>query len=154
LMAVAKRRALDHLRRNQMLDRKHLELGRELEERQGSAPTEPDVTFDSDVDDDLLRLIFTACHPILSSEARVALTLRMLGGLTTAGLARGFLVWESTVAEGIVRAKRTLAEKQVPFEIPHGTELGGGLSSVFEVIYLIFNEGYSATAGDEWVRPS
>jgi RNA polymerase sigma factor (sigma-70 family) len=154
LMAVAKRRALDHLRRNQMLDRKHSELGRELEEQQGSASMEPVLMFNDDLGDDLLRLIFTACHPILSAEARVALTVRMLGGLTTDEIARAFLVPESTVAQRIVRAKRTLAEKQVPFEIPNRTELAARLSSVLEVIYLIFNEGYSATAGDEWVRPS
>jgi len=154
LMAVAKHRALDHLRRNQLLDRKHRELGRELEARQDSAAVEVDATFDDDVGDDLLRLIFTACHPVLSSEARVALTLRMVGGLTTAEVARAFLVPEQTVAQRIVRAKRTLAEKRVPFEIPRGAELSGRLSSVLGVIYLIFNEGYSATAGDEWMRPA
>jgi RNA polymerase sigma factor (sigma-70 family) len=155
LMAVAKHRALDHLRRNQMLDRKHRELGRELEARQSSAPADIDVTFDDNVvGDDLLRLIFTACHPVLPPEARVALTLRMLGGLTTDEIARAFLVPESTVAQRIVRAKRTLAEKQVPFEIPRGPELAGRLLSVLGVIYLIFNEGYSATAGAEWVRPA
>jgi RNA polymerase sigma-70 factor (ECF subfamily) len=154
LMAVAKHRALDHLRRSKLLDRKHEELGREHEARQDRATTEVDAALDDDVGDDVLRLIFTACHPVLSSEARAALTLRMLGGLTTDEVARAFLVPEPTVAQRIVRAKRTLAEKRVPFEVPRGAELAGRLSSVLEVIYLIFNEGYSATAGDEWVRPA
>jgi RNA polymerase sigma-70 factor (ECF subfamily) len=129
-------------------------LGREHDARQGRATADVDATLDDDVGDDLLRLIFTACHPALSSEARAALTLRMLGGLTTDEVARAFLVPEPTVAQRIVRAKRTLAEKRVPFEVPRGAELAGRLSSVLEVIYLIFNEGYSATAGAEWVRPA
>jgi RNA polymerase sigma factor (sigma-70 family) len=153
LMAVAKHRALDRLRRNKLLDRKHEELGRELEARQDFAAPDADTALDDDVGDDLLRLIFTACHPVLPREARVALTLRLLGGLTTGEVARAFLVPESTVAQRIVRAKRTLAEKQVPFEVPRGAELAKRLSSVLEVIYLVFNEGHSATTGDEWVRP-
>jgi RNA polymerase sigma factor (sigma-70 family) len=154
LMTVAKHRALDHLRRNQLLGRKHEELGRELEARQDRAVADIDAALDDDVGDDLLRLIFTACHPALTPEARAALTLRMLGGLTTDEVARAFLVPEPTVAQRIVRANRTLAEKRVPFEVPRGAALAGRLSSVLEVIYLIFNEGYSATAGDEWVRPA
>ena len=154
LMGVAKHRAIDHLRRNQLLDRKHEELGRDLEDRQRSAAQEMEAAVDEDVGDDMLRLIFTACHPVLSGEARVALTLRLLGGLTTDEIARAFLVTEPTIAQRIVRAKRTLAEKQVPFEVPRGEELAARLASVLEVIYLIFNEGYSATAGDEWMRPA
>jgi RNA polymerase sigma factor (sigma-70 family) len=154
LMGVAKHRALDHLRRNKLLDRKHEELGRGLEARQDSAAAEIESAMDDDVGDDLLRLIFTTCHPVLSPEARVALTLRMLGGLTTDEVARAFLVPEATVAQRIVRAKRTLAQKRVPFEVPRGAELAKRLASVLEVIYLIFNEGYSATSGDEWVRPA
>jgi RNA polymerase sigma-70 factor, ECF subfamily len=151
LMATAKRRAIDHLRRNKLLERKHEEIGRGLEAQQ-----EPDLdaALDDDIGDDLLRLIFTACHPVLSTEARTALTLRLLGGLTTDEIARAFLVPEPTVAQRIVRAKRTLTEKQVPFEVPRGAELAGRLSSVLEVIYLVFNEGYTATAGDDWMRPA
>jgi RNA polymerase sigma factor (sigma-70 family) len=152
LMAAAKHRAIDHFRRLKMLDRKHEELGVELETRQETVP-DFDAALDDDVGDDLLRLVFTACHPVLSTEARVALTLRLLGGLTTEEIARAFLVSEPTIAQRIVRAKRTLAEAKVPFEVPRGAELAGRLSSVLEVIYLIFNEGYSATAGDDWMRP-
>ncbi len=152
LMATAKNRALDHFRRDKLLARKHEELGREIEIEQETA--EPfEATLDDDVGDDLLRLIFTACHPVLATEARVALTLRLLGGLTTAEIARAFLVPEPTVAQRIVRAKRTLAEARVPFEVPRGDELAARLASVLEVIYLVFNEGYSATAGDDWMRP-
>src|SRR5919204_5920163 len=153
LMAAAKRRAIDHLRRHSMLRRKHEELGHELDERQESPELELDAALDDPVGDDLLRLIFTCCHPVLSTEARVALTLRLLGGLTTDEIARAFLVPEPTIAQRIVRAKRTLAERQVPFEVPRGAELAERLSSVLEVIYLIFNEGYTATAGDDWMRP-
>ena len=152
LMAIAKNRAIDRLRRNQLLERKHEELGREVAVRE---MTVPDLTagLDDDVGDDLLRLVFVACHPVLSTEARVALTLRLLGGLTTEEIARAFLVPEPTIAQRIVRAKRTLAEKHVPFEVPRRAELAERLSSVLEVIYLIFNEGYAATAGDDWLRP-
>jgi RNA polymerase sigma-70 factor (ECF subfamily) len=152
LMAAAKNRAIDRLRRNQLLERKHEELGREVAVRE---MTVPDLTagLDDDVGDDLLRLVFIACHPVLSTEARVALTLRLLGGLTTEEIARAFLVPEPTIAQRIVRAKRTLAEKHVPFEVPRRAELAERLSSVLEVIYLIFNEGYAATAGDDWLRP-
>src|SRR3989475_408072 len=154
LMATAKHRAIDLLRRNKRLEQKHLELGRELEARQERAAPDLDAALDDDVGDDLLRLVFTACHPVLSAEARVALTLRLLGGLTTEEIARAFLVPEPTVSQRIVRAKRTLAEERVPFEVPRGEELAARLSSVLEVIYLIFNEGYTATAGDDWVRPA
>jgi len=152
LMATAKNRAIDRLRRNQLLERKHEELGREVAVRE---MTVPDLTagLDDDVGDDLLRLIFIACHPVLSTEARAALTLRLLGGLTTEEIARAFLVPESTIAQRIVRAKRTLVEKHVPFEVPRRAELAERLSSVLEVVYLIFNEGYAATAGDDWLRP-
>ena len=154
LMATAKHRALDLFRRRKMLERKHQELGRDLEERQDEAVTDLDAALDDDVGDDLLRLIFTSCHPVLSTEARVALTLRLLGGLTTDEIARGFLASEATIAQRIVRAKRTLAAARVPFEVPRGDEFTARLSSVLQVIYLIFNEGYSATAGDDWVRPA
>ena len=154
LMATAKHRAIDLLRRNTRIERKHEELGRELEAQQGMAVADLDAAIDDDVGDDLLRLVFTACHPVLSSEARVALTLRLLGGLTTDEIARAFLVPEPTVAQRIVRAKRTLAEKRVPFEVPRGAELAARLSSVLEVIYLVFNEGYTATAGEDWMRPA
>lgn len=150
LMAVAKHRAVDYFRRNQRLDRKHEALG--YEQRQQMAP-DLDAALDDDVGDDLLRLIFTACHPVLSREARVALTLRLLGGLTTGEIARAFLVPDSTIAQRIVRAKRTLAKEQVPFELPRAADRAARLSSVLEVIYLIFNEGYAATAGDDWMRP-
>jgi RNA polymerase sigma-70 factor (ECF subfamily) len=152
LMATAKRRAIDDFRRNKLLARKHEEIGHELETERDAGP-DLDEALDDDVGDDLLRLIFTSCHPVLSAEARVALTLRLLGGLTTEEIARAFLVPEPTVAQRIVRAKRTLAEAHVPFEVPRGPELGARLASVLEVIYLIFNEGYAATAGDHWMRP-
>ena len=153
LMTIAKHRAIDRLRRNQLLERKHEELGRELEALEMALP---DLTsaIDDPVGDDLLRLVFISCHPMLSTEARAALTLRLLGGLTTVEIARAFLASEPTIAQRIVRAKRTLAEAQVPFEIPRGPELNARLPSVLEVVYLIFNEGYSATAGEDWLRPS
>ena len=153
LMATAKRRAIDLLRRNTLLDRKHVELGHELESRQEAGVTALDAALDDDVGDDMLRLIFTSCHPVLSSEARVALTLRLLGGLTTDEIARAFLVPEPTIAQRIVRAKRTLREARVPFEMPRPADRPARLASVLEVIYLVFNEGYSATAGEDWVRP-
>jgi RNA polymerase sigma factor (sigma-70 family) len=154
LMTTAKRRAIDRLRRDKLLDGKHAELGREVEARLSDALPELEAAIDDPVGDDLLRLIFIACHPVLSTEARVALTLRLLGGLTTDEIARAFLVPEPTVAQRIVRAKRALADAQVPFEVPRGTELAARLSSVLEVVYLVFNEGYSATAGDDLVRPA
>lgn len=154
LMATAKHRAIDLLRRNQLLDRKHAELGRELKTRQDLAMANFDIPGDHEISDDLLRLVFVSCHPVLSTEARVALTLRLLGGLTTQEIARAFLVPEPTVAQRIVRAKRTLTEARVPFEVPRGPDLSARLTSVLEVIYLIFNEGYSATAGDDWMRPA
>ena len=154
LMATAKHRAIDQLRRRTMLDRKHQQLGHELEAQQEAAVGDLDASLDDHVGDDLLRLMFTACHPVLSTDARVALTLRLLGGLTTPEIARAFLVPEATVAQRIVRAKRTLAEARVPFEVPRGDELAARLSSVLGVIYLVFNEGYSATAGEDWVRPA
>jgi RNA polymerase sigma factor (sigma-70 family) len=158
LMATAKHRAIDFFRRNTRLERKHEELGRELDARQlstGKVQMEDlEAALDDDVGDDLLRLVFISCHPVLSTEARVALTLRLLGGLTTDEIARAFLVPEPTIAQRIVRAKRTLSEKRVPFEVPRGTELATRLSSVLEVIYLIFNEGYSATGGEDWMRPA
>ena len=154
LMTTAKRRAIDLVRRSAMLEKKHDELGRELEIRQETAVAELDAAIDDHVGDDLLRLVFTACHPVLSSEARVALTLRLLLGLTTGEIARAFLVPEPTLAQRIVRAKRTLAEAHVPFEVPRGAEFTARLSSVLQVIYLVFNEGYSATAGEDWVRPA
>jgi len=154
LMATAKHRAIDHWRRSKLLERKHEELAYELEADRQAATPDLDAVLDDDVGDDLLRLIFTACHPVLSTEARVALTLRMLGGLTTDEIARAFLVSESTVAQRIVRAKRTLATEKVPFEVPRGAELAARLSSVLGVIYLVFNEGYAATAGDDWMRPA
>ena len=158
LMAAAKHRAIDFFRRDKMLERKHQELGYELELQQEISDAELaariDDEMDDDIGDDLLRLVFTSCHPVLSTEARVALTLRLLGGLSTDEIARAFLVPEPTVAQRIVRAKRTLAEARVPFEVPRAAELAARLSSVLEVIYLIFNEGYSATAGDDWMRPA
>ncbi|HEV7242641.1 MAG TPA: RNA polymerase sigma factor [Thermoanaerobaculia bacterium] len=152
LMGTAKHRAIDTLRRRTLLDRKHEEIARDLEEKLET----PDMAaaIDDDIGDDLLRLVFTACHPVLSTEARVALTLRLLGGLTTEEIARAFLVPEPTIAQRIVRAKRTLADAGVPFEVPRGSDRAARLSSVLEVIYLIFNEGYSATAGEDWVRPA
>jgi RNA polymerase sigma-70 factor (ECF subfamily) len=153
LMATAKHRAIDQLRRDKMLERKHDQLGHELDAQRELALPDLDGALDDHVGDDLLRLMFVSCHPVLSTEARVALTLRLLGGLTTEEIARAFLVPVSTIAQRIVRAKRTLAEAQVPFEVPRGAELAARLSSVLEVVYLIFNEGYSATAGDDWLRP-
>src|SRR5262245_52914417 len=153
LMATAKHRAIDRLRRKKLIERKHEELGREIEAEGEGATPDLDAALDDDIGDDLLRLVFTACHPLLATEARVALTLRLIGGLTTEEIARAFLVPEPTVAQRIVRAKRTLAEKRVPFEVPRGHELAQRLASVLEVVYLVFNEGYSATAGDDWMRP-
>jgi len=154
LMATAKHRALDRLRRGKMLERKHNELGYEIEAQQEDSAQAVETAMDDDIGDDLLRLMFTACHPVLSTEARVALTLRLLGGLTTLEIARAFLVPEPTVAQRIVRAKRTLTEARVPFEVPHADERAERLASVLGVIYLIFNEGYSATSGEEWMRPA
>jgi RNA polymerase sigma factor (sigma-70 family) len=154
LMATAKHRAIDLLRRTRLLERKREELGRELEVERELASVDLDAAIDDDIGDDLLRLVFISCHPVLSTEARVALTLRLLGGLSTEEIARAFLVPEATVAQRIVRAKRTLAEKRVPFEVPRGEERVARLSSVLEVVYLVFNEGYAATAGDDWMRPA
>ncbi len=154
LMATAKHRAIDLLRRNKRLERKHEEIGREIEAKQEMAVPDLEAALDDDIGDDLLRLLFISSHPILTPEARVALTLRLLGGLTTDEIARAFLVPEPTVAQRIVRAKRTLAEARVPFEVPRGEDLAARLSSVLEVLYLIFNEGYTATAGDDWMRPA
>jgi RNA polymerase sigma factor (sigma-70 family) len=154
LMAAAKHRAIDLWRRNKLLERKHQELGRELETQQELAVPDFEAALDDNIGDDLLRLIFTSCHPVLSTEARVALTLRLLGGLTTDEIARAFLVPEPTIAQRIVRAKRALADAHVPFEVPRGAELADRMSSVLEVIYLVFNEGYSATSGGDWMRPA
>jgi RNA polymerase sigma-70 factor (ECF subfamily) len=154
LMAAAKHRAIDQVRRRAMLERTHGQLSAELEARMEDAVPDLDAALDDPVGDDLLRLVFTACHPVLSTEARVALTLRMVGGLTTEEIARAFLVPVATLAQRIVRAKRTLSEARVPFEVPRGPELAERLSSVLGVIYLVFNEGYSATAGDDWMRPA
>jgi RNA polymerase sigma factor (sigma-70 family) len=158
LMTAAKNRALDQLRQRKMAARKHEELGRDADEREATGAREMERTIeaalDDDIGDDLLRLVFTACHPVLSTEARVALTLRLLGGLTTDEIARAFVVPEPTIAQRIVRAKRTLADAKVPFEVPRGAELAPRLASVLEVVYLVFNEGYSATAGDDWMRPA
>src|SRR5262245_56434032 len=152
-MATARHRALDAVRRRRRLEHKQAELGRAFEDRQATEE-DLDAALDQEVGDDLLRLVFTACHPMLAPEARVALTLRLLGGLTTEELARAFLAPEPTIAQRIVRAKRTLSEGNVPFEVPRGPELAERLASVLEVLYLVFNEGYSATAGDDWVRPA
>jgi len=154
LMATAKHRALDHFRRNKLLERKHEELGRELKSQQESALANFEIPENGEIEDDLLRLVFISCHPILSTDARVALTLRLLGGLTTAEIARAYLLPEPTIAQRIVRAKRTLSEAHVPFEVPAESERAARLSSVIEVIYLIFNEGYTATAGSDWMRPA
>jgi len=153
LMATAKHRAIDQLRRSTLVQRKHEQLVPELEAQQERAVPDLDAAIDDHVGDDLLRLVFISCHPVLSTEARVALTLRLLGGLTTDEIARAFLVSEPTIAQRIVRAKRTLADAHVPFEVPRGAEFSARLSSVLQVIYLVFNEGYSATAGDDWMRP-
>ena len=158
LMTAAKRRALDHLRRLKMQDEKHQEIGHDLEAREALVVPDfvdaLDAARQDEIGDDLLRLVFTACHPVLSAEARVALTLKLLGGLTTHEIARAFLVPEPTIAQRIVRAKRTLAEARVPFEVPRGDELSKRLGSVLEVIYLVFNEGYTATSGGDWMRPA
>jgi RNA polymerase sigma-70 factor (ECF subfamily) len=155
LMTTARNRALDYLRRQRMLSRHHEALGRELEmDLEGNDGSTPEAGADDEIGDDLLRLVFVACHPLLSAEARAALTLKLLAGLTTAEIARAFLVPEATIAQRIVRAKRTLAAAQVPFEIPRRAELAERLSSVLEVIYLLFNEGHSATAGEDWMRPA
>jgi RNA polymerase sigma factor (sigma-70 family) len=154
LMAAAKNRAIDQFRRSKLLDRKHEQLGYELEARRDAAAADPEVALDDDLGDDLLRLVFTTCHPVLGKEARTALSLRLLCGLTTSEIARAFLVPESTIAQRIVRAKRTLAKERVAFEVPRGAERAARLSSVLEVIYLVFNEGYTATAGADWMRPA
>jgi RNA polymerase sigma factor (sigma-70 family) len=154
LMTASKNRALDQLRQRKMAARKHEELGRDVDAREATGPADIEAAVDDDIGDDLLRLVFTACHPVLSTEARVALTLRLLGGLTTDEIARAFVVPEPTIAQRIVRAKRALADAKVPFEVPRGAELGPRLASVLEVVYLVFNEGYSATAGDDWMRPA
>lgn len=154
LMATAKHRAIDNLRRNKLLDRKHEQLGYELTGTRQLTPDDINDAIDSPVADDLLRLIFISCHPILSAESRVALTLRLLGGLTTDEIARAFLLSEPTVAQRIVRAKRTLSDAKIPFEVPRGDEFTARLASVLQVIYLVFNEGYAATAGDDWTRPA
>jgi RNA polymerase sigma factor (sigma-70 family) len=153
LMAAARHRAMDHYRRSARLDVKHEELGRELAAKEMAIP-DLNSALDDNIGDDVLRLIFISCHPVLSTEAQVALTLRLIGGLTTDEIARAFLAPEATIAQRIVRAKRSLSENRVPFEVPRGDELAARLSAVLEVIYLIFNEGYSATAGDDWMRPA
>src|SRR5438477_6939075 len=154
LMATAKHRAIDMHRRSKRIERKHEQIGHELDAQQEMSVSDLDAALDDDIGDDLLRLMFTACHPVLSQEARVALTLRLLGGLTTDEIARAFVVPEPTVAQRIVRAKRTLSEARVPFEVPRAADRDARLSSVLGVIYLIFNEGYSATAGEDWMRPA
>jgi RNA polymerase sigma-70 factor (ECF subfamily) len=153
LMSAAKHRGIDRLRRNKLIERKHEEIGYEIESEQRDIAADLEAEIDDDIGDDLLRLVFTACHPVLSTEARTTLTLRLLGGLSTEEIARAFLAAEPAIAQRITRAKRTLADAGVPFEVPRGEELAARLSSVLEVIYLIFNEGYSATAGDDWMRP-
>jgi RNA polymerase sigma-70 factor (ECF subfamily) len=153
LMGTAKHRAVDVLRRNRLHERKHEELGREMDTKQDAVVADLHAAIDDDVGDDLLRLIFIACHPVISTEAQIALTLRLLGGLSTVEIARAFLVPEPTIAQRIVRAKKTLAEARVPFEVPRGADFTARLSSVLQVIYLVFNEGYSATSGDDWLRP-
>lgn len=154
LMATAKHRAIDHLRRTSLLERKHEQFGYELKLQQELTKPDFGTALDDDIGDDLLRLIFICCHPVLTAEARVGLTLRLLGGLTTDEIARAYLVSESTIAQRIVRAKRSLAEARVPFEVPRGDEFTARLASVLQVVYLVFNEGYSATAGEDWVRPA
>src|SRR5213595_1703881 len=154
LMATAKHRAIDMHRRSKRIERKHEQIGHELDAQQEMIVSDLDAALDDDIGDDLLRLMFTACHPVLATEARVALTLRLLGGLTAAEIARAFLVPVVTIQQRIVRAKRTLREARVPFEAPRGVERAPRLASVLEVIYLVFNEGYTATAGDDWVRPA
>jgi len=153
LMATAKHRAIDYLRRGTLIDRKHEDLGREMAEREMQVPDLASA-MDDNIGDDLLRLVFIACHPVLSTDAQVALTLRLLGGLTTDEIARAYVVPEATIAQRIVRAKRTLTEARVPFEVPRGIDFTARLSSVLQVIYLVFNEGYSATSGDDWMRPA
>ena len=153
LLATAKRKAIDDVRRKKMVERKHEQIGMEMAEREREAP-DFDTPLDDDVGDDLLRLMFIACHPVLATEARVALTLRLIGGLTTEEIARAFLAPVATIQQRIVRAKRTLAEARVPFEVPRGADRAARIASVLEVIYLVFNEGYSATAGEHWVRPA
>ncbi len=153
LMATAKHRAIDYLRRGTLIDRKHEDLGREMAEREMQVPDLASA-MDDNIGDDLLRLVFIACHPVLSTDARVALALRLLGGLTTDEIARAYVLPEPTIAQRIVRAKRTLTEARVPFEVPRGIDFTARLSSVLQVIYLIFNEGYSATSGDDWMRPA
>src|SRR5262245_56185559 len=154
LMAIAKRRCIDHFRRGRMLDDKHQQVGYEMQARQDDAAPDFDAALDDELGDDLLRLIFTACHPVLSTEARVTLTLKLLAGLSNEEIARAFLSTETTIQQRIVRAKRTLADRKIAYEVPSGPELSVRLGSVLEVIYLIFNEGYSATAGDDWMRPA
>ena len=154
LMAIAKRRGIDHFRRNKLTDTKHEQVGYEMQARQEDAVPDFDTALDDELRDDMLRLIFTACHPVLSTEARVTLTLKLLAGLTTEEIARAFLATETTIQQRIVRAKRTLTDKKIAYEVPSGAELNVRLGSVLEVIYLIFNEGYSATAGDDWMRPA
>jgi RNA polymerase sigma factor (sigma-70 family) len=154
LLTAAKNRAIDRMRRDKMVATKHEELGRDLEIRRETAVTDLEGAIDDDIEDDLLRLVFTACHPVLSIEARVALTLRLLGGLKTDEIARAFLVPEATIAQRILRAKRTLAAARIPFEVPREADRAERLDSVLEVIYLVFNEGYSATAGEDWIRPA
>src|SRR5688572_24201838 len=153
-MATAKHRAIDELRRDKRVGQKNEELGRRIDAAAEQAVPDLEAALDDDIGDDLLRLVFTACHPVLSTDARVALTLRVLGGLTTEEIARAFLMPETTIQQRIVRAKKTLAEAQIAFEVPRGPELAERLSSVLEVLYLVFNEGYSATAGDDWIRPA